>query len=815
MKQSKREALPSGKFVSVRAVAVLFVALLGILMVPACTYSGSENLVVESGEPRAQIIISEEPERLVRLAAEELRDYVKKISGAELPVRTVLDESYPTSIYLGRSQYTDDLGITDEGPGHGAFRIISGPDYVVLLGHDLDYQPPELAPQKLRDPNIVERWDEATRDYTDSYWGYPLFSLWRQYNDETGTWFHDQSGSLNAVYALLRHWGVRWYFPGEVGEVVPEQTSLSVPELDEVVRPDFKVRRFFGPAYFVMSRDDLLWIRRLGLNYGYPVLGSTGHVHGLRRLHGREELQEMHPEYYALIGGERMLRGRGHVCFNSEGFTQETIQYVRAVFDLLDEPTVDLWPEDGFRMCECEKCAGLSPAEVVFPFVKRVAEEVYTTHPDRLITCGAYSSFRLPPDNLDEFPPNVAVTVAFQRPGLDEPESWGAMYGGVSYEDLIGGWSAKVEKGNILGNSNHRGHGVLMTRSIARDLRARRGRSLGDWNETGHMRGGDVRAGRETGRQTFVLGIHHLNLYVNARLLWDAEQDLDALLDEYYEKFYGPVADQMKEALEMAESGYTRGEGRASLPTETRIAVTELMESAREEAGDTVYGQRIAYILEEEPSLESLLQRLREQQEAEAARLEAPLAVAAPSGELPETYELVDLQTGETPDERTTFTVEWHDGDLIFDIRCEESDMENLMISRNIWSGDSIAVLLETPTHAYYQIEVNPDGDLWDADREYGVINDKWSSLAEVETERGEDFWRVRIRIPVMDDAAGGLDPLHNVVGEKPTPENPWFFQVGRARFRDFEKIGAYGFTATGGSYHVRGRFGRLVVGEE
>lgn len=190
----------------------------------------------------------------------------------------------------------------------------------------------------------------------------------------------------------------------------------------------------------------------------------------------------------------------------------------------------------------------------------------------------------------------MAVSVAFQRPGLDEPESWGAMYGGVLYEDFMESWMEKVAPWNFLGNSNHRGRGVLMPRSIAADLRFRKGRSLGDWNETGTGRGAGERAGRQANRQTYQLGLHHLNQYVNARLLWDADQDLNAMLDEYYGKFYGPVADQMKEAMELAEASYTRGHARARMPLEAQIAVTGMMEDARADAEGTIYARRVGSV---------------------------------------------------------------------------------------------------------------------------------------------------------------------------------------------------------------------------
>lgn len=83
------------KIITRTLLSNLFIAT-GLFLANATPADGALS-VVEDGQPRAQIIIGEEPERLVKLAAEELRDYVMKISGAELPVGTTPDEAYPVS----------------------------------------------------------------------------------------------------------------------------------------------------------------------------------------------------------------------------------------------------------------------------------------------------------------------------------------------------------------------------------------------------------------------------------------------------------------------------------------------------------------------------------------------------------------------------------------------------------------------------------------------------------------------------------------------------------------------------------------------
>lgn len=45
------------------------------------------------------------------------------------------------------------------------------------------------------------------------------------------------------MYAFLeRYLGCRWFWPGELGMVVPKQPTLRVGQIDEISRPDFPIR---------------------------------------------------------------------------------------------------------------------------------------------------------------------------------------------------------------------------------------------------------------------------------------------------------------------------------------------------------------------------------------------------------------------------------------------------------------------------------------------------------------------------------------------------------------------------------------------
>ena len=101
-----------------------------------------EAYLVKDGKPCADIVIADKPPRMVKLAAEELQTYIEKISGAKLSISNAPGLDAPAHIYVGRSAETDKLKISDEGLKHGAFKMVSGENWLALLGHDSDYTPP-------------------------------------------------------------------------------------------------------------------------------------------------------------------------------------------------------------------------------------------------------------------------------------------------------------------------------------------------------------------------------------------------------------------------------------------------------------------------------------------------------------------------------------------------------------------------------------------------------------------------------------------------------------------------------------------------
>ncbi|MCA1810237.1 MAG: DUF4838 domain-containing protein, partial [Lentisphaerae bacterium] len=666
----------SARACSMVLISLCMLAVMGT-MSPAMAVASRANLpgpplkLVEDGQPQAEIVVAENCPRLVALAALELQYYIEKISGARLPIVREPTGALPLRVFIGRSAGTDKLGVTDDGLRDGAYRIVSGPDWLVLLGKDFDFDPPfKPWPMSRKDSDKPQAaWDEAIKGHTDTAWDFPFRSgfkfLWspnnfntimsERYGDDNssvwqpvegqpaGLWEFDVGGSLNAVYGLLRNLGVRWYMPREIGEVVPEMATVTVAPINETTVPAFAVRGYVWYNFGGFSFEDIMWARRMGMNSGYEQIGVLRGPHGLTDVHGHPAMQEAHPEYYALIGGQRDTQHRGHgtANFMSDGLTRETVNFARFLFDTYNLPAVEIWPGDGIMLSQDEDSMGKTASELIWGFVDRVAREVYKTHPDRLIICGAYTTYKDSPDNIEKFSPNVVVNIAnCGRAASLDPEHW------ERYSRMVETWQRKVAPGHILRYENNRAglsapftFPLVHPRAMARDLQFLKGKGMGERGEVAQRR-----------MRWHAPGHDHLALYVQSQYLWDPDQDLDELLDEYYSLFYGTAAQQMRQAFEFAEDARVQ---KQTATLEAALQYRDLLDAARTAAGDTVYGERIQLIMDELKPREKLVADYEARQKAIAEfRDNARLAIGVEGADLSkaEVYELKDIKTGEAID---------------------------------------------------------------------------------------------------------------------------------------------------------------------
>ena len=105
--------------------------------------AGATPFIVKDGEARAEIVLAEDAPRSTRFAARDLQVYVGKMTGAKLAIVPKPSETGLVKLFVGESVGTRALKLSTKGMEHGAYRLISGSDWLAFLGNDTDFVPTE------------------------------------------------------------------------------------------------------------------------------------------------------------------------------------------------------------------------------------------------------------------------------------------------------------------------------------------------------------------------------------------------------------------------------------------------------------------------------------------------------------------------------------------------------------------------------------------------------------------------------------------------------------------------------------------------
>jgi hypothetical protein len=448
-----------------------------------------------------------------------------------------------------------------------------------------------------------------------------------------------------------------------------------------------------------------------------------------------------------------------------------------------------------------------------------VAKEVGRTHPRAKVLNCAYGVYTLPPLKIDKLEPNVLVAIVGGRRPVNKAGS--KAEGEAAPEALRAAWIRKTDNPVLIfENYPFTDRGWYLPAFAAH--------ALGDSvNATkGVSQGEDIWL---TVRQDFDkvdIGFNHFLVYFTARMYWGGKDaDVDAMLREYCRLFYGPAEQEMLAFFTNCEANW----GAMEEDKVKADAALALFEQAKMKADvASVYGKRLALINEFLKGLRMKSQQLGQKRgPVPVVRLVGDANGIVIDGKLDDAYwqscpvaatgKFRELQTGRQPLFGTRFKAGWQGNSLCLAIRCEErpgekpNDTATKTGDQALWYGDAVEIEIATETHAYYSIAVSPSGAVVDLDR--GAPGSQWfgwDAKAEVATQIGEDHWTVEIRIPVTQDEN---DPLHQVIGRKPTQSLPWHINLCRQRIRaDGTELSALSPTGTP-TFHETMKFAHLYDG--
>ncbi len=474
--------------------------------------------LVKDGEAYAQLTVQADASKALA-AAELIRDVIAEMSGVELPI------------------------VIEGGP---AAQPMPAGATTLLIGHTQRATALGVA--------IPSGFDPAVRPDAFNEEGYVLKTI----GDEVvvaGNQDFTYQGTLYAAYALLEQLGYRWYMPGELWRIVPRSTALTLPELDIVSRPDFAVRSTYLSGWVPVTREERAiyrrWSHAAGFNPAqqYPLVGDGFLAYLLPPL----EYAESNPEYFALNEkGERVLgrlpNGRlyenhANLCIANPAVLEQSVRNLRQAFAgerkmrIVSELGVGISPPDGAPYCYCEEFSLDSQnfdypryvhetmmSEEYFGFAAKIAE----AFPDKFVSTMAYSNREMPPEGVD-IPSNIMVMICPISCDVLEPIT-STMFRRAQLRSILEHWVELTPHVTIYDYNPGMLTGFFLPE---RDM-ANMAINARVYREIGVK--GMSREGRKAFMQTW------LSYYLAARLLWDADADVDAMKQDFYTTSFGEAA---------------------------------------------------------------------------------------------------------------------------------------------------------------------------------------------------------------------------------------------------------------------------------
>lgn len=333
----------------------------------------------------------------------------------------------------------------------------------------------------------------------------------------------------HAVWDLLHRLGYRQFFPGPTWEVVPRLERITL-DLEVKESPDYASRRiWYGFGLWDHNREDYAdWVEKNRMEGGFDL--NTGHAYG-QLIRSRQADFDAHPEYYALVGGERRVHPEAKLCIGNPGVREAAVAYALDYFAKNPgSESVSVDPSDGGGWCECQDCLRIgTPSTRATLLANTVAAAVTSAlGKDRYVGMYAY--------NFHSDPPAIPV-----HPNVIISAATGFIKGGSTIEGILSGWA---EKGATLGIREY-----YSVNTWDRDLPgAARGGNLGYLARTipdFHERGARFLSAESSDNW----GPNGLGYYFASRVMWDVGEASrrEAMVEDFLEKAFGPAREPMRE----------------------------------------------------------------------------------------------------------------------------------------------------------------------------------------------------------------------------------------------------------------------------
>ena len=470
--------------------------------------------LVEKGKSNYQIVIAPDAKPVTARAAKDLQTYLRKSTGALLPIVKTGVSGGKASIIVGDCKAARGAGIDISSLKPESYVIRTVGKNLYIAGYDTK--------------------GSASSDH------------WRS-APQSGTWY-------GVADFLERFLGVRWFFPGEKGEYVPVVKKLKIPSIDYSYTPPMSYRVLSYRWGDLMPRKRILnikdWNRRN--RGGKSIIWSAAHV--WRNYFKASDYFKDHPEWFALVNGVRRMENSSlgpQMCTTNKGALDKFAEIIINEHRKRQGVMFSLSPNDGGGHCECSKCRALDVETLpsgepvltdrYITYCNEVAKRVNAVLPDQTFGFIAYSYYSNPPVRT-RVDPHVKIMHVLNDIGV-------LYYSGKlrkMFVKKLKGWKEAV--GQLYFYSHPPGMGNLALPSMHPQVIKR---IVKDLNSTGIT--GAFIAASEPEEAT------GLNNYLYLKMLWNPNTDFDALYEDALNKCYGPgAAPLVRKYYELVEAAISR-----------------------------------------------------------------------------------------------------------------------------------------------------------------------------------------------------------------------------------------------------------------
>ncbi|MGV3663441.1 MAG: DUF4838 domain-containing protein [Prosthecobacter sp.] len=554
---------------------------------------GGEMLLVSQSTVPVPIIVDPQAPPRTREVAQELAGYIEKISGKK-PLVT--------------------LGAPSVMP-EGAIWVGVQPEVRALFPQtDFDFKHPEETLIVANDKHVViagrDRWDPQRMDVVTK--------------EGTIKGKQQEYGTINAVYSFLQdQLGVRWFWPGDLGEDVMkrERVVLKTP-IEQHYHPQIRSRggvfnfSALGNKGYGKSHE---WTKRQRLQLDSLTM-EGGHGFG----DWWERHHEKHPEIFALQPDG--TRGVGpsprtvKLCMSNPKVWELWLEDVAA--DLARDPGLTIFnasPNDGWASghCVCEKCKAWDhPDGEPRLFHWRNVHEEHPALSDRDVTFANILGGLLKQKYPGKDHRVLMMSYGHSRPAPVKARPADNVI--ISSVANFLGRTGLVDRGSTRGDTFREQFDAWAKLDIQMMWRPNTGSPAG-WQQglpdlsiqqtIRDMK--DVAAANCLG--IFIDGIweHWATMgpqyYVMAQLAWNPAVDAEALLADYYQRAFGPAAQPVREyyeGLEKARMAFTANSAEADIFTFPRLYTEDLLRRCQQRLdravaavqADSLHASRVAFV---------------------------------------------------------------------------------------------------------------------------------------------------------------------------------------------------------------------------